>query len=89
MVGVGFSMLFASKQERTKQYGAMLMGLGLVFFGMSVMSDAIQEEASEDFATSVEENAVRRVDAGVVEIAAEEGAQKQNLYDQKTARARL
>ena len=42
MVGVGFSMLFASKQERTKQYGAMLMGLGLVFFGMSVMSDAMK-----------------------------------------------
>ncbi len=42
MVGVGFSMLFASKQERIKQYGAMLMGLGLVFFGMSVMSDAMK-----------------------------------------------
>jgi len=42
MVGVGFSMLFVSKQEKTKQYGAMLMGLGLVFFGMSVMSDAMK-----------------------------------------------
>jgi phosphate:Na+ symporter len=42
MVGVGFSMLFISKQEKTKQYGAMLMGLGLVFFGMSVMSDAMK-----------------------------------------------
>jgi phosphate:Na+ symporter len=42
MVGIGFSMLFASKNERTKQYGAMLMGLGLVFYGMSVMSDAMK-----------------------------------------------
>jgi phosphate:Na+ symporter len=42
MIGVGFSMLFASKSERTKQYGTMLMGLGLVFFGMSVMSDAMK-----------------------------------------------
>jgi phosphate:Na+ symporter len=42
MIGVGFSMLFMSKSERTKQYGAMLMGLGLVFFGMSVMSDAMK-----------------------------------------------
>ena len=42
MIGVGFSMLFTSKSERTKQYGAMLMGLGLVFFGMSVMSDAMK-----------------------------------------------
>ncbi|MCB1852463.1 MAG: Na/Pi cotransporter family protein [Gammaproteobacteria bacterium] len=42
MVGVGFTMLFASKNERIKQYGTMLMGLGLVFFGMSVMSDAMK-----------------------------------------------
>ncbi len=42
MVGVGFSMLFVSKQERTRQYGAMLMGLGMIFFGMSIMSDAMK-----------------------------------------------
>jgi phosphate:Na+ symporter len=42
MIGLGFSMLFASKHERIKQYGGMMMGLGLVFFGMSVMSDAMQ-----------------------------------------------
>jgi phosphate:Na+ symporter len=41
MIGVGFTMLFASKNERPKQYGAMLMGLGMVFFGMSIMSDAM------------------------------------------------
>ena len=41
MIGVGFTMLFASKNERTKHYGGMLMGLGLIFFGMSVMSDAM------------------------------------------------
>ncbi len=42
MVAVGFGMLFFSKQERIKQYGAMLMGLGMVFFGMAVMSDAMK-----------------------------------------------
>lgn len=42
MVGIGFSMLFISKEEKIKQYGTMLMGLGLVFFGMSVMSDAMK-----------------------------------------------
>ncbi|MEA3412236.1 MAG: Na/Pi cotransporter family protein [Pseudomonadota bacterium] len=42
MVAFGFGMLFFSKQEKIKQYGAMLMGLGLVFFGMSVMSDAMK-----------------------------------------------
>lgn len=41
MVGVGFTMLFASKHEKTKQYGTMIMGLGLVFFGMSIMSEAM------------------------------------------------
>jgi phosphate:Na+ symporter len=42
MIGAGFSMLFISKSDRIKQYGAMLMGLGLVFFGMSVMSEAMK-----------------------------------------------
>ncbi len=42
MIAIGFGMLFAGKQEKIKHYGAMLMGLGLVFFGMSVMSDAMK-----------------------------------------------
>ena len=46
MVAVGFGMLFFSKQEKIKQYGGMLMGLGLVFFGMSVMSYRTSEESS-------------------------------------------
>jgi phosphate:Na+ symporter len=41
MVAVGFGMLFTSKQEKIRQYGGMLMGLGLVFFGMGVMSEAM------------------------------------------------
>ncbi len=41
MIGIGFTMLFAAKKDSIKHYGAMLMGLGLVFFGMSVMSDAM------------------------------------------------
>lgn len=42
MVAVGFGMLFFSKQERIKLYGGMIMGLGLVFFGMAVMGDAMK-----------------------------------------------
>ncbi len=42
MIAVGFGMMFLSKKEKIKQYGAMLMGLGLVFYGMSVMSDAMK-----------------------------------------------
>jgi phosphate:Na+ symporter len=41
MIGVGFTMLFTSKKESIRHYGGMLMGLGLVFFGMGVMSDAM------------------------------------------------
>ncbi|MBF0383055.1 MAG: Na/Pi cotransporter family protein [Magnetococcales bacterium] len=42
MVFVGFSMSFIGNKEKIKQYGFMLMGLGLVFFGMSVMSGAMK-----------------------------------------------
>jgi phosphate:Na+ symporter len=41
MIAVGFYMLFATKRERTRHYGAMVMGLGLVFYGMGVMGDAM------------------------------------------------
>ncbi len=40
-VAIGFFMLFISKKQRFQNYGSMIMGLGLVFFGMSVMSDSM------------------------------------------------
>lgn len=42
MIAVGFGMIFLTKQDRLKHYGAILMGLGLVFFGMGIMSDAMR-----------------------------------------------
>ncbi|MGD2073778.1 MAG: Na/Pi cotransporter family protein [Gammaproteobacteria bacterium] len=42
MVAVGFYLLFAARQEKTRYYGAMIMGLGLVFYGMGVMGDAMK-----------------------------------------------
>ena len=42
MITVGFAMLFISRRDQFKQYGAMIMGLGMVFFGMSLMSDAMK-----------------------------------------------
>ncbi len=42
LVTVGFGMLFISKEEKIRQYGALTMGLGLVFFGMLVMGDAMK-----------------------------------------------
>ncbi|MBL8375443.1 Na/Pi cotransporter family protein [Accumulibacter sp.] len=41
MIAVGFAMLFIAKSDKTKHYGGMLMGLGMVFFGMHVMSEAM------------------------------------------------
>ena len=40
LVAVGFTMWFTGKRDRLQQYGAMLMGLGLIFFGMELMSEA-------------------------------------------------
>jgi len=35
-------MLFTSKREKIQQYGYMVMGLGMIFFGMGVMKDAME-----------------------------------------------
>ncbi len=63
MVAVGFGMLFASKQEKIKQYGGMLMGLGLVLFGMSVpwaaMTMTIPVVAEDDWIRPVKQAATR------------------------------
>lgn len=40
-IAIGFFMTFMAKRETMKYYGMMLMGLGLVFFGMGIMSDAM------------------------------------------------
>ena len=42
LVAIGFGMLFASKKEKIQQYGYMIMGLGMIFFGMGVMSGAMK-----------------------------------------------
>jgi phosphate:Na+ symporter len=42
LVTGGFLMLFIGRRDRIKQYGILTMGLGLIFFGMSVMSDAMK-----------------------------------------------
>jgi len=40
-VATGFFMIFSGKAERMKQIGMMIMGLGLVFYGMGLMSGAM------------------------------------------------
>lgn len=41
-VAIGFFMIFSAKREKVKHYGMMLMGLGLVFYGMGLMSDGMK-----------------------------------------------
>ena len=41
LVAAGFFMLFTGKRETVRQSGAMLMGLGLIFYGMGVMGEAM------------------------------------------------
>ena len=41
-VAVGFFLLFAGKRNKVRQWGMIVMGLGLVFYGMGVMSDAMK-----------------------------------------------
>lgn len=38
-VTIGFALLFCFKSKKIKRYGHMVMGLGLIFFGMQLMSD--------------------------------------------------
>jgi len=41
LVAVGFAVRFFSRRERMRHQGMILLGLGLIFFGMSVMGDAM------------------------------------------------
>jgi phosphate:Na+ symporter len=41
-VAIGFFMTFASKNARPKYIGMMIMGLGLVFYGMGLMSEGMK-----------------------------------------------
>ena len=41
-VAVGFFMSFTAKRDNVKHIGMMLMGLGLVFFGMGIMGESMK-----------------------------------------------
>jgi phosphate:Na+ symporter len=41
LVALGFAGFFAGRKERMKKQGLAVLGLGLVFFGMGVMGDAM------------------------------------------------
>ena len=41
LIALGFAMLFFGKSAQLRHYGNMLMGLGLIFFGMGIMSSGM------------------------------------------------
>jgi len=41
MVAIGFAMMFTAKREKVELYGSMLLGLGLLFYGMGVMGSSM------------------------------------------------
>ena len=41
LIAIGFVMTFVSKRGVARHYGAMLMGLGLIFYGMATMGSAM------------------------------------------------
>ncbi len=47
-IAIGFGMIFFAKNEGTRHSGAMLFGLGLLFGGMGVMSEAMYPLRSYD-----------------------------------------
>ncbi len=48
LIAIGFFVSFIPKNKKVRQYGFMIMGLGLVFFGMSTMSDGMKPLRSYD-----------------------------------------
>ena len=41
MIAAGFAMRLAAKSEKMQHYGSMLTGLGMIFFGMGIIGDAM------------------------------------------------
>jgi phosphate:Na+ symporter len=48
IIAGGFLLSFTAKNENWKQVGNIVLGLGLVFFGMAIMSDALNPLRSYD-----------------------------------------
>jgi phosphate:Na+ symporter len=48
IIAVGFGIAFTSKRNEWRQVGMVILGLGMVFYGMSVMSDGLSPLRSYD-----------------------------------------
>ena len=69
MITIGFLISFLAKKQNTQDYGRMLLGIGLVFYGMGLMSTAMtplrSNEAFIGFIATLE-NPVLAVLTGMV-----------------------
>ncbi len=41
IIAIGFTIAFTARRNNWRQYGLIILGLGMVFYGMGVMSDAL------------------------------------------------
>ena len=42
ILSLGFFVSFISTRKSTREYGRIILGIGMVFFGMAIMSDAMK-----------------------------------------------
>ena len=64
LVTIGFAVLFTARRQRTKQIGTAIMGVGLIFFGMQLMSQAT--EPLRSYPTFV--NAMSNLNASIAAV---------------------
>ncbi|MFK5891910.1 MAG: Na/Pi cotransporter family protein [Pseudomonadota bacterium] len=64
-VAIGFFMLFSAKRDKIKYYGMMIMGIGLVFYGMGLMADSMTPLRSYEPFLNILENMERPL-AGII-----------------------
>ncbi|NNK79136.1 MAG: Na/Pi cotransporter family protein, partial [Litoreibacter sp.] len=48
VLSVGFLVSFVARRKATREYGRVILGIGMVFFGMAIMSDAMAPLRSYD-----------------------------------------
>ncbi|MDJ0924105.1 MAG: Na/Pi cotransporter family protein [Acidimicrobiia bacterium] len=69
MIALGFILRLVTKNERRRSQGDLILGLGLVFFGMAVMGDAMnplgESEAFRDWMAGMD-NPVSGILAGAI-----------------------
>jgi len=70
MIAVGFAMLAISRKKKTQFWGRTLTGLGLLFLGMTLMSDVLkplnQSASVHEFFTRFSESPILAVFAGIL-----------------------